>query len=98
MTIEEKNKKVRELRQQLEEGKSQVRGAMKEYRLIQKESMLTCLRIMEENGFFSEDGLKLLTFNLPSPLASPHIYLNQFRRSCEGAIEEIDKYCQEPEK
>ena len=92
MTIEEKKKKLTELKKQLEEGNTQVRKAMKEYRLIQKDSMLNCLRIMEENGFFSEDGLKLLNTRT-SKLGgfSPHERLKDFRESCERAIREIDQ-------
>ena len=92
MTIEEKKKKLSEAKELLEKGKTQVKEAMKEYRLIQKDSMLNCLRIMEENGFFSEDGLKLLntgTTRLGAP--SPHESLLDFRADCKMAIREIDQ-------
>lgn len=92
MINKEKKRKLLEAKKQLEEGKNQVNEAMKEYRLIQKDSMINCLRIMEENGFFSEDGLKLLNTRT-SKLGgfSPHERLKDFRESCENAISEIDQ-------
>lgn len=92
MTIEENKKKISETKELLEKGKNQVNDAMKEYRLIQKDSMLNCLRIMKENGFLSEGGLKL--FNTRTSKIggrSPHECLKEFRESCENAISEIDQ-------
>lgn len=91
MTNEERIKTLETLEQQYDSGIKMVGEIKKDYRLIQKEAIIDCLRIMEENGFFSEDYLKLLnirTTYIGGP--SPHESLLEFRENCEMVITHLN--------
>lgn len=92
MINESRIKKLAELRKQYDTERDQIDEITKQYRLIQKEAIINCLRIMEENRFFSEDGLKLLnTGTTRLGTLSPHESLLDFRGHCKEAINKIDQ-------